>query len=183
MPYAICQSCGQSTHYRNTRGTRLASMRCAACGGGLKGRAPSGGGGNQGKKLSTCTICGKGTYRAWMLDVPMRRKFALCPTSYLPGSVVCWNHSGDLLPATHPYFTLMDTTITRQYLLWLVEALGEWCAALPDDHPDASFYRNNAFSLRREAEKVDDDKIDYKVMGLRNAIVHFCLLGMGVGTN
>jgi hypothetical protein len=59
----------------------------------------------------------------------------------------------------------------------MVGAFAEWCASLLDDHPDAAFYLNEVVPhLIREAEKVDDNKIDYNAQVLRNGIVDFCMV-------
>lgn len=32
MPVALCKSCGRHVHWRSTRGSRLADIRCRDCG-------------------------------------------------------------------------------------------------------------------------------------------------------
>lgn len=103
MPAAICQNCGKEIHYRNPRGTKLAAMRCDACGGGLKQkRNVAKPGGNKGKTIGTCGICGSRKYKLSRIDVPMRSKNRSQETVYNAGTMVCGQHY--LLPADHDFF-------------------------------------------------------------------------------
>lgn len=68
MATAICTTCNNPLHYRNTRGTRLAEMRCG-CGGRLAAatwteagyivRQSRPGKSTAGRRKAVCAICGR----------------------------------------------------------------------------------------------------------------------------
>lgn len=63
MAWATCVKCGKDVHWHGCRGARMADARCA-CGGSLQGKtAGRRGGGNSGRKIEACAVCGRRGFR------------------------------------------------------------------------------------------------------------------------
>lgn len=60
MPTAICQQCGASVNWSNTRGSRLRDLR-HSCGGALRRPAVANAGKPRGTKV-TCAVCGRARF-------------------------------------------------------------------------------------------------------------------------
>lgn len=109
MPYAICTECGQAMHWRNTRGSRIADMRCT-CGGRLRAAKWQDGrivprpqkSVAAGKTYRICAVCERRRLDTKVIDGPHQREYwrdpetplgykilRTAPEIYPAGSVVC----------------------------------------------------------------------------------------------
>lgn len=99
MPYAICDVCGERRHYRNTRGSRIADMRCT-CGGSLVAAMWKEGGwvkrtgntANAGRKRCVCAICGRNRLAGSRGSRTPTAPFAEGDRTFPAGTTVCWYH-------------------------------------------------------------------------------------------
>lgn len=71
MARAVCKSCGRNEWWRAYSGTRMADLRCSACGGELQGpTAGRTGGGNTGRKAATCVLCNRRRFKLAVMTKP-----------------------------------------------------------------------------------------------------------------
>lgn len=78
MAWATCVKCGKDVHWHGCRGARLADARCA-CGGCLIGKtAGRRGGGNTGRKMDACAVCGRRRFLLKRPDGPWLPRYLSC---------------------------------------------------------------------------------------------------------
>jgi hypothetical protein len=56
MSWATCESCGKEVHWRATRGSKLADLRCS-CGGRLRAKTSGRPSGTRGRIMRLCAFC------------------------------------------------------------------------------------------------------------------------------
>ncbi len=103
MATAVCTTCGAETSWSARRGSTLAEVRCATCGGALRGKTAGAASPRKGQRAHTCAACGRRGFRMTVVASPRRLahpglvKRAGQPVDpneiYPTGSVLCAVHT------------------------------------------------------------------------------------------
>lgn len=76
------------------------------------------------KRYTCCGVCGRKRLHTRAAPVPLRSRY---DGKHLPaGTLVCGSHIDRLLPASHPYFDLLDAPLNRRTLAGWVDEVRAW---------------------------------------------------------
>jgi hypothetical protein len=100
---AVCEKCGAEIYWKATRGTRLADLEHAGCGGALRGKTAGQPSRTRGQKYGRCGVCEGRRLESRLRPVPF--PFRAVRTGlekvHPAGTPSCTNH--EILPQARPY--------------------------------------------------------------------------------
>lgn len=137
MSSAICSECGRIRSWRARRGARLADLRCE-CGGELRLATFKQGQGtpvaarravSAGRHYQNCEVCQRKTLRLQTALVDFRLRFDSSNRVFPAGTKVCGSHGDSALAADHPYWALIETSVTPALLDAWVGEVEAWVSA------------------------------------------------------